>query len=413
MKKYLKAVNFELTRRCNMNCEFCAKGTAQKKDITTDVIDKALDELSKFEVYSIAIAGGEALLNKQGFLYLIDEILRRDFKVCNFHVFTNGTVQDQDIKAALVRIGGHCKKCTLTDWGKNIMQWEKRDFTTKYNINEYASLIVSTHFHNNQNIINDIVDFYNDGVDPEIMYAVNQTDSAKSEECDNIIILEGNADKNLLSLYEKGGNKFQLYNNKYCLIYKENDSFSAIEKTINVCVNGNVTAGCTQSYEHADSEYICNIFDCNGNLYDYIDKYSWDNPLSKMQAAFLTSCITPLYLHERGITIFKNDTDRYSFEKMVEQMQAYAELIKEVHKKYNTLTHTEAQELASLLLASDYEKGDVRDFILEHLYGDSTLTDEDIETGVQLLVLEHQSRVAERLNLLNNTLLKAFCKFLP
>lgn len=409
MKRYLKAVNFELTRRCNMNCEFCAKGEAQNKDITTDVIDKALDELSRFEIYSIAIAGGEALLNKQGFLYLIDEILRRDFKICSFHIFTNGTVKDQDIKEALVCIGEHCRKCALTDWGKDIMQWVKRNFTTKYDINEYASLIVSTHFHNNQKIINDIVAFYNDGVDPEIMCAVSQTDSAKSEECDNIIILEGNADKNLLSLYKKGGNKFQLYNNKYCLIHKENDSFSAIEKTINVCVNGNVTAGCTQSYEHADSEYICNIFNCNGNLYDYIDKYSWENPLSNKQAAFLTSYETPLYLHERGIKFFKDDTDRNSFKNLVKQVQMYAELIKEVHKKYNTLTHAEAQELASLILASDCEKGDVdvREFILENFYGDSTLTDEDIETGIQLLVLEHQSRVCERWgSLLNNTLLK-------
>ena len=47
MKQYLTAVNFELTRRCNMNCEFCAKGESQNIDITTDIIDKALDELSK------------------------------------------------------------------------------------------------------------------------------------------------------------------------------------------------------------------------------------------------------------------------------------------------------------------------------------------------------------------------------
>ena len=90
----------------------------------------------------------------------------------------------------------------------------------------------------------------------------------------------------------------------------------------------------------------------------------------------------------------------------------YAELIKEVHKKYNTLTHTEAQEFASLILASDCEKGDVREFILENFYGDSTLTDEDIETGIQLLVLEHQSRICDRWgSLLNNTLLKNLIKF--
>lgn len=400
MKRYLKAVNFELTRRCNMNCEFCARGTAQNKDITTEIIDKAIDELGKFEIYGIMITGGETLLNKQGFLYLIDEIIRRNFKICNFVVFTNGTVQDQDIKAAFVRIGEHCKKCAESNWGKDMMQWKNRHFEQKYNVNEYASLIISTHFHDNQNIINDTIAFYSKGVNQKIFNTVNQTDSAKSKECDNIIILEGNADRNLLSLYEKGYNEFQLYNNKYCLIFKENDSYSVIEKTINICANGNVTAGCSQSYEHADSNYICNILECAGNLYSYIDKYSWDNPLSKKQAALLISYATPLYLYERGIDTFKRDADLYLqlFDKMIKQIQAYAELIKEVHQKYSTLTHTETQELASLLLAREYEQGETRNFILECFYGDSIITDEDIETGIQILVLEHQNRVLERVD---------------
>lgn len=413
MKRYLTAVNFELTRRCNMNCEFCAKGEAQNKDITTEVIDKALDELSKFEVHTIRAGGGEPMLNKTGLIYLIDEIIRRDIKICNFLVFTNGTVRDRDIKEALVRIGEHCKKCTFTDWGKDMLLWIYNDYEPVYDIDSYVELIVSTNFHNNSDLINDTIAFYNDGVDPEIMCAANQTDSFIEKDKTLNIILEGNADKNLLKLHQQGHKGFSLYNNKYSLIKKENDKYLTVEKTLSVCVNGNVTAGCTQSYEHADSDNICNIFDCNGNFYDYIDKYSWDNPLSKQQAAFLTSYETPLYLHERGIDFFKDDADRTSFKNLVKQVQMYAELIKEVHKKYNTLTHTEAQEFASLILASDCEKGDVdvKKYILEKFYGDSTLTDEDIETGIQLLVLEHQSRVAERLNLVGNTLLKNLIKF--
>ena len=45
MKKYISAVSFELTRRCNMKCEFCAKGEAQNKDTTETIINKTLDEL--------------------------------------------------------------------------------------------------------------------------------------------------------------------------------------------------------------------------------------------------------------------------------------------------------------------------------------------------------------------------------
>lgn len=94
MKKYLHGLCFELTRRCNMKCEFCCKGEAQSQDITPEIIDKALDELSDYNIFHIRVNGGEPLLNKQGLLYLIDEIIRREFMVCQFLVFTNGTVEE-------------------------------------------------------------------------------------------------------------------------------------------------------------------------------------------------------------------------------------------------------------------------------------------------------------------------------
>ena len=68
--------------------------------------------------------------------------------------------------------------------------WKEKYFTLKYNVNQYASLIISTHFHDNSNIISDTIAFYNDGVDPEIMNAVNQTNSAKSNDCDDIMLKE-------------------------------------------------------------------------------------------------------------------------------------------------------------------------------------------------------------------------------
>ena len=37
MRKVLTTANIELTRRCNLNCEFCAKGTAQNIDTTKEV----------------------------------------------------------------------------------------------------------------------------------------------------------------------------------------------------------------------------------------------------------------------------------------------------------------------------------------------------------------------------------------
>ena len=64
MRKVLITASIELTRRCNLNCEFCAKGTAQNIDTTKEVIDKALDELSSFDLYSIRAGGGEPMLKE-------------------------------------------------------------------------------------------------------------------------------------------------------------------------------------------------------------------------------------------------------------------------------------------------------------------------------------------------------------
>lgn len=424
MKRYLHGLCFELTRRCNMNCEFCSKGEAQNTDITTEIIDKALDELSRFEIYHIRANGGEPMLNKQGLIYLIDEIIKRDFKICQFLVFTNGTVRDQDIKEALVRIGEHCKKCAESDWGKNMTAWEQRHYTLAYNIKSYTSIIVSTNFHSNEQIIDNTIAFYNDGVAPEIMCAANQTDSFIFNDPNDktpTIIIEGNAEKNIKSLYDQGYRKMRLYSNRYSLIDEYNDSSISIQKTITVCANGNVVSGCTQSYERADYKNICNIFDCNDNLYDHINNYSWEYPLSRQQAGYLMNITTCNWLYDRGmqtsiIDVPKQEQQQMyeTFSRFIEQMAVYVEMVKHLHQEYNTLSQPEVRELAGLLLAKE-QTDDTRQLVLERYcdYGiDYNFTLDEIETSIQLLVLEHQSRICDRWgSLLNNTLLKNLIKF--
>lgn len=407
MKKYLHGLCFELTRRCNMKCEFCCKGDAQNQDITPEIIDKALDEFSDYNIFHIRVNGGEPLLNKQGLLYLIDEIIRREFKVCQFIVFTNGTVQDQDIKAALVRVGEHCRKCALTDWGKNMIEWERNRYAPAYEAEGYTNIIVSTSFHNNGNIINDTIAFYNDGVDPEIMCAVNQSDSYIYPDPKNKVLtinIEGNAETNLQSLCKQGYKKFLLYSNRYSLIDECNDSYISIQKTITISANGNVVSGCTQSYDKADYNNICNILDCNGDLYSYINYYSWEYPLSKQQAEYLMNIITYRWLYDRGIKHNYNyeapEQERQqlyeTFGRYIEQVAVYVEMVKEIHKKYKTLSQQEARELTGLLLAQE-QTGEQRRFILERFCdldeNNSDCTLEEIQEMIMILQSTHYDRL--------------------
>ena len=45
IKTYIHCLAVEVTRRCNMSCKFCAKGKAQNLDISTEIIDKIIDEM--------------------------------------------------------------------------------------------------------------------------------------------------------------------------------------------------------------------------------------------------------------------------------------------------------------------------------------------------------------------------------
>ena len=49
MKKiYMLNLAFELTRRCNLACRWCARGNPQNVDITKEIINKTLDEIEPF-----------------------------------------------------------------------------------------------------------------------------------------------------------------------------------------------------------------------------------------------------------------------------------------------------------------------------------------------------------------------------
>ena len=39
----------EITRKCNMQCDFCMRGKSQNVEINDDVISEIFDSLSKFE----------------------------------------------------------------------------------------------------------------------------------------------------------------------------------------------------------------------------------------------------------------------------------------------------------------------------------------------------------------------------
>ena len=44
-KLHFDIFNVELTRRCNLSCEHCLRGEAQDINITSEIIDKAFEQI--------------------------------------------------------------------------------------------------------------------------------------------------------------------------------------------------------------------------------------------------------------------------------------------------------------------------------------------------------------------------------
>lgn len=378
---------FELTRRCNMNCDFCCKGNAQNLDITPKIIDATLNRIKNYEINMIRITGGEPFLNKYGFVYLVNEIIRRNIMLTEFFVFTNGTIIDKEIKEALIRIGKHCKKCLDSDYGKRMKEWRNNNFSQVYNTHSYATVIISTTGHKPIDMQR-VLDFYRYNQDESILCSYNQDKAFihKKDKKNTVtpISLEGNGAVNYKKFIEEGQYQFSFVNNKFCLVDDMNtfkDGYINIPKTITISSNGNVFPGCSQSYEKLDKENICNILRCR-DLFKSIDLYSWKYPLSQGQNETLKNWLIARWNYEHGITIkqylpntdtskIENDDERIYelFGSTINGMYELEETIKYVHKEYRYFTHFQATLMATYSKAlqwyDEMEEEDKKPFFLQ------------------------------------------------
>lgn len=98
MNKYVFAgLTVELTRKCNMNCPHCGRGDAQDKTMSTDTIDKLIEDVDK--VSFLSVTGGEPLLEMDRLLYLIQSISNK-WDIVALDIVTNGSILDERIIGA-------------------------------------------------------------------------------------------------------------------------------------------------------------------------------------------------------------------------------------------------------------------------------------------------------------------------
>jgi hypothetical protein len=78
----------EVTRRCNMKCEHCLRGNAQRLDMSQEVIGRLFDDVGY--VSSITFTGGEPSLAVPVIEKIIEAARMYRVDIGNFFVVTNG-----------------------------------------------------------------------------------------------------------------------------------------------------------------------------------------------------------------------------------------------------------------------------------------------------------------------------------
>lgn len=102
MKKIIKTIAIEITRRCNENCPHCMRGNSQNIDLKKQDIDK-LFKSNKSIIGRIVFSGGEPLLNEDIIIYTIDKIINEKIPVLCIELTTNSTIYSQKIIDAFNR----------------------------------------------------------------------------------------------------------------------------------------------------------------------------------------------------------------------------------------------------------------------------------------------------------------------
>lgn len=80
-----KSVDFLITQKCNYRCEYCSQSKKFTKGVLQEADDETISAFLKFlntlpKDFEITISGGEPFCH-QKFFYLVEEIIKRGFKI--------------------------------------------------------------------------------------------------------------------------------------------------------------------------------------------------------------------------------------------------------------------------------------------------------------------------------------------
>ena len=283
---YLTCLSIDLTRRCNLGCDFCFRGKPQNLDMSRETIDKILDEISNDSfVEELRILGGEPFLVPELVEYLVDQVIKRKLKIATAHTFSNATIKSQRVIEALNRLGAY-----LNTVSSDI----HFEFTDKPKAK--VGVMLSTTGHNNHESIDGVFAFASELAN-EYVHVERQGNGKNS-----LLTIEGGAednfDKLILDISPLRFGHFNKRVNEYWFVA---DDF--VLKTVSVASNGNVYLGSSASYATIDKKPMFNIMECSGDFFDRLIEFCWLHPISDKANYIRERYATALFFQEKQIKL--------------------------------------------------------------------------------------------------------------
>ena len=215
---------FEVTRQCNLKCDFCLRGDAQNVKMSKDVIDAVFKKIENF--YDIVFTGGEPSLNVEAIEYIFKKI-KETGMVVPFWLAINGRDYSPKLVEVLLDYYGYCyseDEYLADNCGLTVSRDIYHGDIAKENLGKYQAL-----------------KFYNDSKD------FSKSDKRK-------IINEG-----LAKINEIGERDIKNEETELSIDYYDDDSI--IIDTIYINAKGDILGCCDLSYSSQEKYSLGNILD--------------------------------------------------------------------------------------------------------------------------------------------------------
>ncbi|MBQ8617031.1 MAG: radical SAM protein [Clostridia bacterium] len=338
---YLTCLSLDLTRRCNLGCDFCFRGKPQNLDMSRETIDKILDEISNDSfVEELRILGGEPFLVPELVEYLVDQVIKKRLKIATAYTFSNATIKSRRVIEALNRLG------VYLDTVPSDIHFRFADKPKAK-----VGIMLSTTGHNNHESIDGVFDFASELAN-EYVHVERQGNGKNS-----LLTIEGGAEDNFNKLiFDISPLRFGHFTRRINEFWFIADDI--VLKTVSIASNGNAYLGSSASYATIDKKPIFNIIECDGDFFDRLIEFCWLHPISDKANYIRERYATALFFQKKRIEL--DDLKRETFNSLkvlndlTLQQEKYAN---KVHAKYGRLTLGEVELIASTLTLIDIIRG--------------------------------------------------------